>query len=510
MRMRNRPGWAQPAASKGISVRRASGASLIRPGTDRAAPHAPVEELLTVLAGLVIVQVLPLDVWRSGVAGLLVVLGLVLLNSGRLPAGAFCWPNIFLGVLALFHLSYYVLAINGLIAALPFMPDLRYSSDTTVALQLFVTASLALEAGVFAYLTFVPRGSRRHIDHGEKQRHAFFTFGICITVLALALFAVYVQQLGGLSAFVSVDYTTYVTFLQSSDPRFASLSIEYIPAGLLVMYMFLDRSQATHRKRGRWLLVVFLLFTLWLLWIGDRSAALLYWLALAYLYHIHIRPISLRTAATVVVGLILVVAPIKAIRNVTPAQRSQALASSNLNPLNGLSEMGLTFRPYLALVQQRTDGTALGFQPYSVALSHALPNFGAFAGRGPAFRTTLYASKLVDPVSTALGIGSGGSAIGEAFIAFGIPGVLITFSLIGWLIALLETRAVAGSAPALALIPLIFHSLDFFARDDVYGLSRALIWAAAGVFAVRFFTASPRTGRGTSLQDGVTGAAGRA
>jgi hypothetical protein len=453
----------------------------------RVVPGRPAGvEMLFILAALTAVQVIPAEVWRSGVAPLGLVCALLWFNARRFPGSYLCWPNIFLVTLALFHLAYYVLAANGLIAALSFMPNLQYSPDIALALQLFASACLALEAGALAAAALGRRHPAPPIGISEGTEQAFFRLGVLVTALGFLLFCIYVDQLGGLSVLGRSDYSSYVQFLQSSDPRFAALSITYLPAGLLLMYVFLERPHSRYKVKSRCILSCFMLFTLWLLWIGDRGAAFLDWAALAYLHHLRVQPISWRKAAGLAVAIILLIGPVRAIRNVAPSARGQALATASLNPLHGVSEMGLTFRPFLALVQQRQKGTSFGTKPYVAAIEHAIPNFGAFNKQGPSFRTTTYVGALVDPVSAALGIGTGGSAIGEAYLDFGVPGVVVTFALLGAFIAGLECRAAwGGSAAALAMIPLTFYSLGFYVRDDVYGVARALIWAGLAVIAVR-------------------------
>ena len=437
-------------------------------------------------AALTVVQMLPQAIWRGGLPDLVVVGGALWFNARWFPAGPLCWPNIFLVILTLFHLGYYVVVANGLTAPLPFMPDLQHAADINLALQLFATSCLAFEGGAIAYLAIGrPSQSLSTRDHRRAER-IFFKLGVAVTAASFGLFVVYIDQLGGLSAIARVDYTKYITFLQSHDPRFAALSIDYLPAGLLLMYAFLDKDSRQHRKRVIAIILPFMGFTLWLLWVGDRGAALLYWLALAYVHNLRGGRISGRKLALMASVILLLVGPVRAIRNLTPSARVRGLATASYNPVNGVSEMGLTFRPYLALIQQRANGTSLGSKPYVSALAHVVPNIGSLNSQNRPFRTTLYVSYLVDPVSAAAGIGLGGSAIGEPFLAFGLVGLVTVCAALGCLVAVLECRAAHGRSPAtLALIPLVFYPLNFYVRDDIYGVTRPVIWGCIAVGAVK-------------------------
>jgi oligosaccharide repeat unit polymerase len=239
-----------------------------------------------------------------------------------------------------------------------------------------------------------------------------------------------------------------------------------------------------------WSLALFLVFTMWLLWVGNRGAALLYWAALAYTHHVSIRRIAFRKYIVAALVAILVISPIREIRNVPANARAQAIHHIGYNPLNGLSELGLTFRPYLVFVRYRAEGRSLGFNPYHSAIEHIVPNLGEVrsAQRRPlGYRSSVWVSYVIDPVSANLGIGVGGSAIGEPYALFGLGGVIVMFVLLGLVITHLEVRAVVQRSPAaLALIILVFYPINWYVRDDAYGLVRPLVWGLLAVGCVKF------------------------
>jgi 4-amino-4-deoxy-L-arabinose transferase-like glycosyltransferase len=279
--------------------------------------------------------------------------------------------------------------------------------------------------------------------------------------------------------------------LGSSDPRFAAISIIYLPIGLLLCYAFLDRTKR-HRYQSRVIVGLFLVFTLWLLWLGHRGEALLDWAGLAYVRHMRVRRIRLRQFAIFLTAALLVIGPVRQLRNVAPEDRVQAIQSLNLNPMQAATEMGYSWRVFHAFVQQRENGASLGSLPYEFALYHVLPNIGrdngAIAvGPGGYSRSTMWITSIIDPISERLGIGAGGSAIGEPYVAFGLPGVLVVMFLIGFGIGRIERLISTGSTVATALMCLVFFPINWYIRDDAYGLIRQVAWGLAVVGGIKVF-----------------------
>jgi hypothetical protein len=457
----------------------------------RAAGHGhlrsrPFPEIAALLLLLLLLQLVPAEIWRGGLPLLVLLAGFAWMNARRFPGGAVCWPTIFLAVLALFHLGYYIPVYHGIADGADGMPDLSYAGEIDQAMHLIALACVAFELGAFAVLAVLARRPVRAAREDASRDRAFLNLGVAITALSFVLFVIYIDQIGGLEGLRRLDYSVYVNFLQSSDPRFAALSITYLPAGLLLIYTFLDRTKPGAVWKVRVIVGVFLLFTLWLLWIGNRGAALLAWAALLYIHHLRFKPLPLLRILVIGVAIALVISPVRQLRNLTPTLRGEAVSKLDFNPVNAVTEMGLTFRPYLEFVRQRELGTSLGTTPYRSAIEHVPPRIGV-EGASQAqsqdyVRSNVWITQRVDPVYASAGYGLGGSAVGEPYLAFGEWGVMGAFVLLGLLIALIEWRAVVlRSSAALALVPLVFYSVNFHVRDDVYGLMRFLVWGIAAV-----------------------------
>jgi O-antigen polysaccharide polymerase Wzy len=471
-----------PISTRAAEVPRRSASLLPR--------HEAVTRFCLVLAALVLLQALPSHIWSGGWLLVVLVGGLGWLNARSFSVGALCWPNIFLGILALFHLGYYLLVVHDAVKPLAVMPSVAATPSIDLALQVFATACVAFEVGLLGVLSLTPRRNKPPSPQRSREEQAFFRLGLAVTLGSVVLFAVYVVQIGGLAGLTQLDYSRYVTFIQAQDPRFAALSTIYLPSGLLLLYTFLDRRGLHHQRSAVWILVPFFIFTLWLLWVGNRGIALLSWVALAYIHHATVRRIPFRHAVIVILAIFAVIGPIRQIRNVPTDARLQAFHHVSYNPLGGVSEMGRTFKPYLVFVQTREEGRSLGFDPYPAAVGHIVPRARLSWAQGadsPIYvRSVAWVSYVSDPIAWRYGFGSGGSAVGEPYAVFGLTGVVLIFVLLGVLIAFLETRAVVErSAAALALIPLVFYAINWHVRDDAYGLLRPVFWGVLAVVGVK-------------------------
>lgn len=165
---------------------------------------------------------------------------------------------------------------------------------------------------------------------------------------------------------------------------------------------------------------------------------------------------------------------------VTPFVGSLRNANSSTNPsfgiAAGLSDVVSAYRPYIAFLDLQPTIQPLGLVPYSQALIHIVPLLHNGTDNG-FIRSTVYITQQVSPISAELNIGIGGSAVGESYDAFGIGGVVGTFTALGVLMAVGEICAFERRQIwAVLFIILTFSSILFYLRDDIFGLLRPIVW----------------------------------
>jgi hypothetical protein len=426
--------------------------------------------------------------WASPYIIILLIAITVYFNSKILFGHLLSWINIFLIILSIFHLGYYIPAKVGLIAELNYMPSLD-DPYVPLSLTLFVMAFLFFEIG--ALLTFGLKNKRGRLNINPalpkySDFRAIFFLGILVTIVSLVLLIYYIIQIGGINIAFAINYTEYVLFVSSSDPRFASISIAYFPIGLLLMCIYVFRVDAPHKKFITTLIVsLCVLFISWLLWLGIRGAAFISLISFLYFYNALKKPINIRKVTIYFILALFSIPLIRDMRNLGISERNIAFKSISLSPLEGLSELGGIFRPYLGLISYYDAGNLpkLGVKPYLIALTRVIPNIGSYSTEIKNldyYRTNIWITELLAPGSTSLNIGLGSSGIGEPFACFGPTGIIILFFILGSVIVSLELRLVY-SAYSCALTAFLFFPINWYIRDDIFGTLRTIIWGLAAV-----------------------------
>lgn len=442
---------------------------------------------LVFVAGALIVLLLfalfvPSSLWEQDWAVLGLVTALTVVGAHLFPGGALCWPNVFLVLLTLFHLGYLLLVKHALVPANPHMPGID-APHVPLAFQLFAVACIAFALGA-AVAGFIPVGSPPPRDPPDSS--AVLVLGLAVSGFGIMAFLLYVGQVGGPVALLNSSYGAYWSFLNNGDPRLGTMAFHYLPAGLLVLYGAVRRFPEPLRLRLRIPLVVaFLSFTMLLLWLGNRGSAFLSAVALLYVHHLWYKKFNALHVG-LLCGVVLLTIPVVAqLRNIDPSHRRLALDSVETSPLDGIAEMGGAIRPYLAFLdlfgESRVRLERLGWVPYRAALADVIPNLSSRKSADESegyVRADTWITQQVDRVAADEGFGLGSSPIGEAFAAYGTTGVIVTFLVLGCGIAYLERFfAEAHSYYGMAAVGLLFYSLNWFVRDDIFGLVRPVIWA---------------------------------
>ena len=450
------------------------------PGRDRLVLASAI---CACLVGLILIAVLPKELWESPVAFSVLLIVLLTANARLLPPGALCWPNIFIVLAFLTNISYFFEVEFHFIAPLSYMPSLD-DPGTSTALQVGALAILATEVGVLAALVLLRPASRHWnrpapaVQSPWSGSHLLLWVGIAIAVLSAALYLYLIVQLGGIELLLGHRYRQYLDESLSVQPAFGTLGVNYLPAGLLLIYVGIDsRSRLARRHR---LLVIGLLgqYALVSLSIGDRNSSLLAALGFVYVHNAFVRRFRLRVLALwCVVGAL----PLLLLLSYFGAVRNGPSVDSPISATTGYAAITSAYLPYIGFVDYSSEyGYSLGAAPYTAAIAHVLPTILS-SSRGIASsgftRSTTFITQWMSPADAALNIGLGGSAIGEAYASFGTVGVALQFAILGLLLGATETLAVQRRRLSfIVFLVLAFAPMLFYLRDDVFALLRNLVW----------------------------------
>ncbi len=440
--------------------------------------------LCVCLVGMILIEILPRELWESPVAFGVLLIVLLTANARLLPPGALCWPNIFIVLTFLTNISYFFAVELHLIAPISYMPSLD-DPGTSTALQIGALAILATEVGVLvALLVLRPASWNRNRSASGLQSpwsgsRLVLWVGIVVTVLAAGLYLYLVVQLGGIKLLSGHEYTQYMNELFSDRPAFGTLGVSYLPTGLLLIYAGID-SRGPLARRHRLLVIGLLgLYALVTLSIGDRNDALLAALGFLYIHNGFVSKFRLRGLALwCVVGAL----PLLLLLSYIGEVRSGPPVGSPISATTGYEAISSAYWPYIGFIDYSSEyGYSLGSAPYTVAIAHVLPTILS-SSRGISSsgftRSTTFITQWISPADASVNIGLGGSAIGEAYASFGTVSVALQFAILGLLLGGTEIMAVQSRRLSfIVFLILVFIPMLFYLRDDLFGLLRPLVWS---------------------------------
>jgi len=433
-----------------------------------------------------------LDIWQiywGSCAVILFFTAIPFLVSWRSPlAGYFCFPNIFVALLALFHIGYYIPVRMGLVDGLDYMPSVD-SRTGDVAMILYSCALISFSIGVSCGVScttrkpvYGPSSDRNRIPVAKAITWA----GAAIIFLDLVLFVVFLMQTGSLLKILRLSYSEYWDFLTYEDPRFLMTFVQFMPVGLLLVYIgFWTRKVA--RRNLIYLDISSVLYIMWLILIGARGPAFLFAIAILYMRHLCHDRISNKTVIAAAVAFLFAIPIVASYRNLPTSQRAAALKHADLNPLSGILEMGGTYRTLYAFAELFTSqqrplmmGTS-----YLKAGQHLLPNLSMHKDSSQTagyYRSNVWITDEIDPLLAPQHLGLGSTGIGEPYANFGFFGVVLFFLVLGFAFTTLEIYSLARkSIVCTAILASIFIPMNWYVRDDIYGTARPVVWCLIAI-----------------------------
>jgi oligosaccharide repeat unit polymerase len=95
--------------------------------------------------------------------------------------------------------------------------------------------------------------------------------------------------------------------------------------------------------------------------------------------------------------------------------------------------------------------------------------------------------RILDDISFSLGYGTGFTAIGEPYVNFGLPGVILFFALLGFLLGWLDQKSLLEHPGWLLFVSVAFWHFTNTVRNDMPNFTKPLaflyvcllIWYAA-------------------------------
>jgi oligosaccharide repeat unit polymerase len=399
-------------------------------------------------------------------------------------AGSFCFPNIFVVLLALFHIGYYVPVRLGLADGFDYMPSVD-SRTADLAMILYCCALLSFSIGVCCGVLWAAASKPVRAPLSDRSRvpmaKAITWAGAFIIVMVLFLFLVFLLQTESVSRILRLSYTEYWDFLTYGDPRFLSTFVQFMPMGLLLVYVGFWSRKVPRRKLA-YLDIASILYVVWLVLIGARGPAFLFAIAILYLRHICYRHVSSTTVFVAAVAFLFAIPIVASYRNLPTNERAAALRHADLNPLSGILEMGGTYRTLYAFSEifGSNETPLMMGTSYIKAGQHLLPNLGMRKDSSQTagyYRSTVWITDVIDPLLASQNLGAGSTGIGEPYANFGFFGVVLLFLLLGFALAVLEMHSLAArSIASSAILATIFMPVNWYVRDDIYGMARPVAW----------------------------------
>jgi oligosaccharide repeat unit polymerase len=410
-------------------------------------------------------------------------------------AGYFCFPNIFIALLALFHIGYYVPVRLRWVDGFNYMPPVD-SRTGDLAMLLYCCALFSFALGVSCGIFWASR-TANWTPLSEKDQilssKAITRAGEVIIFLNLLLFAVFMVQIGTFDKILRLTYTDYIDFLTYDDPRFLSTFVQFLPIGLLFIYVGLSRRKAVKR------ILFYLDFTSvayigWLALIGARGPAFLFALALLYVRHICYGRLSRAVIAAAAITFLVAIPIIASYRNLPSGERAAAATQAGFDPLASVIEMGATYRTlyaFSAVFGQDRTPLIMG-KSYLKAAEQLIPNLGFHKDTSQTsdkyYRSNVWITELIDPIAASQNSGAGSTGIGEPFANFGYFGIVAFFALLGLALGLLEMYSLAvKSVIGAAVLASLLIPVNWYVRDDIYGVARPIIWPLATILITYLF-----------------------
>lgn len=459
-------------------------------------PLLALQCVLTLLVGLTYFCVSAISIYSDTIqyccCVLMVAVGAWTILSWRWAASSVFGPfGLFLISSLLFNSGTVLLELFGLNEAGPIPSNV--SQETAIETILMVAlATMCLHSG--AMLGLVRAGSGARLKATDTPSDGLHLRQVGWVLLAIAILpAAYVIW----TTYGTVQQSGYAgVLLADQDHGWAALPAR-VGAFLIPGALFLLAGSKRQKTPAVVSTAIIVLYSLFYLAIGARQAGAMGLIALTWLVHTCIRRIPMSLLAGAGLVAVLFVFPfIHQLRDNSAAdmknQSERALAFfSEKNPaVLSLAEMGWSIT-ILAEVHDMVPE----LRPYDLGMSYLyaastmFPNL--FWDEHPAIAAGTpdrWFCRMHDPNKTASGMTFGFSYLGEAYLDFGIVGIMIVPFAIGFGLGWLTERTASGHNLALcAATACLLSGLLVYARSDTNSVFRTVGWYALVPYGASLF-----------------------
>jgi oligosaccharide repeat unit polymerase len=400
--------------------------------------------------------------------------------------GLYSGGFLYLLTLALFHLGLSFLTAFGL----PFAPkyqtynDLWFRPDgyATEAVYLSMLAVVAFTA-VYAWSTvrFRAKDPKPRPDRTQPDPIWLGRIGALLVIAGSALFLGYIAIVAP-QVLLGGSYSSFDEFAGGAGP---------VTAGVEIVAMGAILTAAAPKTRARRVaLVALAIFGVLALGMGSRTAIMYGALAAVVVAaRVHRMPRA-RVALLGIVLAVVAVGLVAQLRDVNTGTNTTTSTAVNFSPVPALSEMGGSLRPVVETLDWR-----LGWHepPYN-GLTYAAGPLRIYErvmgiprpDPDPRFASTLTSERVK-------GYNIGYSAVAEAFLNFGTPGVVVFFALVGLLLGKADNTW-ADNHFAAAQVGVVVYALSYEVRQ-ASNIVLTLIVAGMVIVAVTRLVARPHKRR---------------
>lgn len=401
----------------------------------------------------------------------------------NIEKGIFSLACCYLVLLGLFHLGLVIPFSIGIeLKKYPYWLTSPYINKSLFLCSIafsFYTASVILSNIIIKPKYIRNMSNSYRIKYLDNPNYPLLVGGLLLNLSGTILIVIGIIRLGLLNSGYNETYSIRMT----EDPRLFGLGFMLVLMGAIITVA------GSSRRQISWLLFIVFLPTIPLFLSGFRGQVVVYFASLLIIWYNYDSRKTKKVAVLAFTGIIILAPAIKIARNVSNMPLIDAV--KEVQVLDLFIEAGGSMFPLVETVNE-IDGFHSGYwwgQSYLMGIARVLPNLNSDWKPQDTSNQLLppnhWITQRVDPWLYAKGGGLGFSGIAEPYLNFGIMGLILFFSALGYSLQQLESKY--QSQPySLAIIMCAYSALLWTTRNDVTNFFRPAIWSWIFVSVISF------------------------